>query len=76
MQVDRDVEMYQMTSGIFNALSLLQILQSTLSRNNNLSRVELRSGGTVGETLSTGVDSLVTELLPTMSVLSGYDLCK
>jgi hypothetical protein len=25
--------------------------------------VELRGGGTVGETLSTGVDSLVTELL-------------
>jgi hypothetical protein len=29
-----------------------------------LSGVELRSSGTVGQTLSTGVDSLVTELFP------------
>jgi hypothetical protein len=30
----------------------------------HLSRVELGGGGTVGKTLSTGVDSLVTELFP------------
>jgi len=41
-----------------------QAFLSTRSIYGNLSRVELGSGGSVRKTLSTGVDSLVTELLP------------
>jgi len=49
-------------------------LPSTRTTHAYLGRVEFRGGGTVGETLSTGVDSLVTELLPRLSVLPHYDL--
>jgi hypothetical protein len=41
-----------------------QAFLSNCSLYEDLGRVELRSGGSVRETPSTGVDSLVTELLP------------
>jgi hypothetical protein len=59
-------------SSIFDAFSRWHILPSTRTTHTNLGRVEFRGSGTVGETLSTGVDSLVTELLPVLSVLSHY----
>lgn len=62
----------QEASSIVDAFSRWHILPSTRTTHANLSRVEFRGGGTVGETLSTGVYSLVTELLPISSVLRPY----
>jgi len=73
MQTDRIHDETE-ASSIFDAFSRWHKLPSTRTIHANLGRVEFRGGGTVGETLSTGVDSLVTELLPIMSVLSRYDL--
>lgn len=48
-----------------NHLRYLEAYQQSLTLNSeNLSRVELGSGGTVRKTLSAGEDSLVTELFP------------
>jgi hypothetical protein len=63
----------QQASSIFDAFSRWHILPGTRTTHANLGRVEFRGGGTVGETLSTGVDSLVTELLPVLSVLPHND---